>query len=675
MPLAPPTLDNRTFEQIVAEIRRRIPTYTPEWTDLNDGDPGITLAQLFAFMSDQLLFQVNQVPDKGLATFLKMVGFDLHPATPAVADITFTPVKSADATESTFDLAARTQVQTAGPPPGQKAPITFETIRRLTVWNGSLVDIVVGDCTGNYKSHKAENDSRTGTYQPLGLARTTEDALYLVLDLNVAGETWPEGTLRIRVDVAGSDDVGEPDPDTTGGAPRIAWSFSTGKIDLNGASVVDFTPLTPSLDSTRELTQSGYLELSFTAPGMVQRADNAVLPGSFRNRFILRAQVLRPGAYGATPPAIKSIRINTVTARALVTIDDEQLGRSTGLPFQRFQLAHTPVFPGTSSILIDESTEGGDINAVWTETDDLFAAGLEERVYQLFPATGEILFGDGKHGKIPPPDDGKDPAGNIKKASYQFGGGLAGNVGAGTLTRALVQSGLVSFDAVNTFSARGGDEEEPVSAGLTRAPAVVRSRYRAVSGTDFEALAKETPETRIARAHGLSNTRPGRRPGSAPGSVTLVLVPSVPFDSSIHAPISLLPETAAFVRRYLDARRLVTTELYTASARFRTVTVDATLELAPGASISATRAAATAALHRYFHALAGGDDGLGWPFGGTIHFSGVFQRLLGVGGVRLVERLSISLDGGDAVECRDIQLCPGELLFSGAHVVRIRGAS
>src|SRR5579871_5063447 len=92
MPLVAPNLDTRNFEQILAEVRRRIPTFTPEWTDLNDSDPGMTLAQLFAFMTEQLAFQINQVPDKGLVTFLQMVGIELHPAVPAAADVTFIPV-------------------------------------------------------------------------------------------------------------------------------------------------------------------------------------------------------------------------------------------------------------------------------------------------------------------------------------------------------------------------------------------------------------------------------------------------------------------------------------------------------------------------------------------------------------------------------------------------------
>src|SRR5262252_5321632 len=127
MPFVPPNLDNRTFDQIVTEIRRRIPTFTPEWTDLNESDPGITLAQLFAFMSEQLLFQINQVPEKGLITFLKMVGVDLHPATPAVADVAINAIGATTlADPRSFDLSAATHLETSGPPPGEKTAMVFE---------------------------------------------------------------------------------------------------------------------------------------------------------------------------------------------------------------------------------------------------------------------------------------------------------------------------------------------------------------------------------------------------------------------------------------------------------------------------------------------------------------------------------------------------------------------
>ena len=61
--LSPVLAGEKRFDDIVTEARTRIPRYTPEWTDLNDNDPGITLVQLFAWMSDMLLYRLGQVPE------------------------------------------------------------------------------------------------------------------------------------------------------------------------------------------------------------------------------------------------------------------------------------------------------------------------------------------------------------------------------------------------------------------------------------------------------------------------------------------------------------------------------------------------------------------------------------------------------------------------------------
>jgi hypothetical protein len=680
MPLVAPNLDTRDFEQILAEVRRRIPTFTPEWTDLNDSDPGITLAQLFAFMADQLIFQYNQVPNKGLITFLQMVGAELHPAVPATADVTFIPVGGNNpGAPSVVELDERTQVQTAAPPPGQTTPLTFETIRAFTAINGTLVDIVTSDWDMQFTSQMTANSSITGTYFPLNQAATTRDAFYLVLDLNVTAGSppWPAATFRFRVNAAGSLDVGEPTNTPPAGATRrIAWSYSTGSETVSGTQVATFTPIQPSSDSTLELTQSGYLEFTFHAADVMKRVtppsgSPPLVPSTFLNRFVLRAQVLAPAAYGTTPPELASVQVNTVTARNLVTVRNEAVGRSTGQPFQSFTLANAPVYPGSSVITVYEASQGGGTFVPWTETLDLFAAGPNDRLYQLIADTGKILFGDGKTGMIPPPDDGSQPAGNITATTYQYGGGSNGNVGATSLTKVIGNTGVVSFDANNFLPAAGGDDEETAAEGVARAPAVVRSRYRAVSVADFEALAQETPNTRVARACALPNTRPGHVPGTTPGSVTVILVPDVPFDVSIGSPIPLPDLVAQAVQAYLDQRRLLTCELYTSPATFRQVTVTASIQLTAGASASAALAAAQDALNQYFHALKGGDEGLGWPFGGTIYFSRVFQLLLDLPTVALVESVSIQLDSRPGVTCKDVPLDPGDLLYSGLHQILI----
>src|SRR5215469_5495068 len=90
MPLVAPNLDDRQFADIVAQAKTLIPRYAPEWTNFNDSDPGITLVQLFAWMTDILIYRLNQVPDLNYIKFLQLLGIELSPAQPATVDLTFT---------------------------------------------------------------------------------------------------------------------------------------------------------------------------------------------------------------------------------------------------------------------------------------------------------------------------------------------------------------------------------------------------------------------------------------------------------------------------------------------------------------------------------------------------------------------------------------------------------
>ena len=89
MALPVPNLDDRTFQDIVNEARRRIPMYCPEWTDHNLSDPGITLIELFAWMTEMILYRLNKVPDRNYVKFLELIGVTLAPANPASTEITF----------------------------------------------------------------------------------------------------------------------------------------------------------------------------------------------------------------------------------------------------------------------------------------------------------------------------------------------------------------------------------------------------------------------------------------------------------------------------------------------------------------------------------------------------------------------------------------------------------
>jgi len=78
MPLPEPILDDLRFQRdLVDEARRRIIRYCPEWTDYNVSDPGITLIELFAWMTEMIVYRLNLVPEKNHIKFMELLGF--HP--------------------------------------------------------------------------------------------------------------------------------------------------------------------------------------------------------------------------------------------------------------------------------------------------------------------------------------------------------------------------------------------------------------------------------------------------------------------------------------------------------------------------------------------------------------------------------------------------------------------
>ncbi|HEV2705513.1 MAG TPA: baseplate J/gp47 family protein [Pyrinomonadaceae bacterium] len=73
MPLSLPNLDDRRYPDLVEEARSLIPSYAPEWTNHNPSDPGITLIELFAYLSEILVYRVNRVTDDNIRAFLKLI--------------------------------------------------------------------------------------------------------------------------------------------------------------------------------------------------------------------------------------------------------------------------------------------------------------------------------------------------------------------------------------------------------------------------------------------------------------------------------------------------------------------------------------------------------------------------------------------------------------------------
>jgi hypothetical protein len=73
MPLPLPNLDDRDYTELVEMARSLIPSEAPDWTDHNPSDTGIVLLELFAWLTELLLYRVNQIPDRSQESFLRLL--------------------------------------------------------------------------------------------------------------------------------------------------------------------------------------------------------------------------------------------------------------------------------------------------------------------------------------------------------------------------------------------------------------------------------------------------------------------------------------------------------------------------------------------------------------------------------------------------------------------------
>lgn len=178
------------------------------------------------------------------------------------------------------------------------------------------------------------------------------------------------------------------------------------------------------------------------------------------------------------------------------------LGSSSGEPNQVFTLPHAPLILDS---LVVEVDEGGGFQA-WQRRDSfLYSTGPDGRTLlstrdspdftvQFDEAdVASIQFGDGVFGRVP-----LRGVNNVR-VSCRVGGGIVGNVDAGTITRVVVPiANLVSV--TNPAAAAGGADAEPSAQAVQRGPAVYRSGRRAVTADDCVALAYRAGGVAKARA-------------------------------------------------------------------------------------------------------------------------------------------------------------------------------
>lgn len=726
MPLAIPNLDDRRYQDLRDEALSRIPVYTPEWTNFNKSDPGVTLVELFAFLTENLLYRCNQIPDRNRKKFLTLLNIPLQPATSAQGLVT---IANAKGPLQTVTLGKGVEVRS-----GQ---VPFRTTRGIDVLpiEGRIYfkQNIVSPSQAVRDYYQQLYASFRGTPQqpppklyqvsafplpggdPVQLNQTVDGFLWLAL-LVRDGDKPPKARAdKAREAIAGktlSVGVVPNLPDSTrvlpagraAGAPApITLQFdipnlpaSRGLLD-NQNRVPQYRPLQSS-PTTDVFSQPGVIDVALPAKSGLDLWNNidpleagvGLLPpslddSSLNDRLITWLRI-RPSA--TTPAQFLWLGINCAPVTQQEHITAELLPAGTGEPDQVVTLAQSPVLQ--NSVAITVTTVQGVTQ--WNPVSDLFLAGpevpvpdlrlppgsptppaAESKLFLVDAEAGQITFGDGAHGMRPPNQA-------TMRADYDFCMGAAGNVGPESInTSPVLPAGFTVSNPIRTW---GGADAETPAEGEKQISRYLQHRDRLVTAYDFEVIALRTPGVEIGRVEVLPAFHPELstgRGGDAPGAITVLLIPTFdPINPDAPSPSNDFLDT---VCSYLDTRRLITSEVFLRGPDYVGIWVSVGIQILPGLNAGPVRDAVKAAILSFLAPTTGGPQQLpddpaillsapqavykGWPLGKSVIALELMAVAGRVPGIEFVQNVLLAQDGGSVAQVD----------FSGLQLPRVLGIS
>jgi predicted phage baseplate assembly protein len=653
------TLDDRDFQTLVTEARTRIADRCPEWNEHNVSDPGITLIELFAHMTEQLIYRVNRIPERVHVALLDLLDIQLAP--PVASNTLLRFRLAVPATEPLTIEAFTTEVSTAAV--GSEDPIVFHVDDDFTIlplrpvrygvrrpsrfeWVAAVDGVV-------WPTHPA--------IRPFTANRPTAgDVFYLGFDRSIA-----KLLLRVKIDVSQAYGSGvEPR------RPPLRWEASCGDLGWKQAEVLD--------DTTDGLNIDGYVELQMPQETAEQTVDDV------GDTHWLRCSI-DPDA--RVPPYTRSPIVNSITAEVVgaavnavraVRHEAEEVGVSDGTPGQVFRVANVP------ALELDDETEylevlppGASRWQRWRRVSSFRRSDHDDKHFRFDPAVGEIELGPRirrrevwrQHGAVPPRDA------RLRLSGYREGAQHGGNVEKDTLT--VIRTGIKGVSSVtNPRAAEDGVGAEELAAARERAALELASSRRAVTAEDYAFLAGE------------ASPNVGRADCAAPARGEPVVVRILPRlalrddRTESTAAVRYLereeltpdPPLIETVRAYLDERRVLGTSLDVQPMRLLELSVVVQAVRQPLSRKATVEAQVREALYRFLNPFVGGFDGEGWPPGRPVNQGDLFAVVQGVADV--VEVRMLRLYRHDASGRRvavppaeRVDLAAGEVVMSGKHDV------
>lgn len=706
MPLPQPTFDSRSYRELLAEALARIPAHNPEWTNRNDSDPGVTLLQLFAFMSESIIYRANLIPERNRQKFLRLLRISMRAAAPARGIV---EIQNRRGPFQVFTQQPDKEIFSGSIPFRTERGLDVLPIEARVYYKQPILESRKAEIENIYRKLYADLEDEnsvldfyeTAVFEPassgsslktLDISKDTRDGALWVALLARPGESIENARSAIKgktlslgilptLDESGC--VVYPlGPANSEQTPTLELHFpnaKTSSIKYEPADVAsEHDPLaTPGILKINLSSDVKELEAWPQDPAFagVGERPPSLLETDDLDRLITWIRIRSPQVDTGEPAASRqlSIKLSWVGINATTVIQQtwvrgERLPPGSGEPDQIVKMANTPVIQSSLDLTVNGErwsridhlhAAAGEITGIGNQSIPVIESAVisttNSKVYTLDVESGEVRFGDGLHGSRP-------PLNASIQANYAHGGGSQGMVGIGSINKApTLEQGLKVTNPVPTW---GGSQAESVDDAEKRIPAVVRHRDRLVTTQDCRDITWETPGVDMGRVEILTLFHPALKNQTSEGVVTVMVIPLTDaLNPNAPMPDQLFLEA---VCAHLSPRRVLTTELHVRGPEYVPIWISVGIEVVPGFDPGPVREAVKAEIERFLSPLQGGYEQKvssplqgefeqkGWPLGKVVDALEIAAAVTRVDGVAKINQ--ILLGGAEGGEVADIPM-------------------
>lgn len=566
-------LNKKDFQQLLHEARLNIRRFSKEWTDENYHDPGITLLELFSWLTEMQRYYLNRIPDRSVHSLLKFFGIKETAPSLGKCLVSFSGFSGDLNLPEGIKLEADEQI--------------FETCQPFHYVDNHIDRVFLNNGVSVEHTHL---NNQVGMCFPLFGEPVAEGAETVLLLRRPLPQGVPVTLLfTIKTDYLASlnvTDIREDDP-------RCQWILGDG----------DNSAITVLNDGTKGFRQSGVIHLRLNQAheksvyldheGFLLRirsvGDSCMTPpmadsislnaaqvenrntlvsysqfdreSEFLNREICQGPVLVQGSDDAVRwmdipgDQIKAVsdglkvrfepKANYNRYRAVfndvIQVPGLVVGSGTGLPCQTLRYRAEKVL--TDRWLLQICDADG-CWSDWRYVPDLIKAGGAESVFTYDREEEQLLFGDNEHGRIPPKGNDNIRLLQLVKTDYERGNVKRGKINQ--FSRILYPQ---SLQVTNTDDSEGGRPEQTMDDMKNEVLHDFNRVYRAITADDYEEILKRVPGYRMSYVKALPNHK-------GENQVSIVAVPY----NGQRTPMADR-EAVKAMRTWLEDFRMVTTRV------------------------------------------------------------------------------------------------------------------